>query len=442
MAKKSRSSKLLKSKVNPLTPMRRFFFKLELLKQSSSETGDNSSSRSHPSVLGAPPQDEMINVNELSAVSSATLLSDRVRTSHSHPAPQARSQRACLAIQQHDQPFDAIVISTLPSYPFCCHEDLLTMSRAQLIGVAQLLNSRIPPVTRLKVGEDVSDADIRAWVEVLVGIKLAVPGAPKAVRCRPPVTNGEEDKEKFDFDAHVDAMPSPPTSPLSMRISRRQEKSLPLLSSPPRPLECLDEAEEDIFTSKRPLKRRKTQDATVQPDGVSMNLTPPPPPSSHRTSRPLAFNDGSPTPPRVLRSHSLKLTSAANSDGTDAGPFTIDASFVNTKPRYRSVSRSAKNIKGKDNISIRGSITVPAATKFSQHRPQDSSFLPVEFRSRASSSSALSISSIESNNSGSILHCDEDIGGTSEDEKQTSIVVGMMGVQGRLDWVDMTDLNI
>ncbi|KIJ95936.1 hypothetical protein K443DRAFT_312900 [Laccaria amethystina LaAM-08-1] len=442
MAKKSRSSKPLKSKVGPLTPMRRFFFKLELLKQSSSsETGDSSSSRSHPFILGAPLQDEMINVNELSAVSSATLSSDRVRTSHSHPAPQTRIQRACLAIQQHDQPFDAIVISTLPSYPFCCHEDLLTMTRAQLIGVAQLLNSRIPPVTRLKVEEDVSDADIRAWVEILVGIKFAVPGAPKAVRCRPPVTNGEEDKEKFDLDANVDAMPSPPTSPLSMRISRRQEKSLPLLSSPPRPLECLDEAEEDIFTSNRPLKRRKIQDAAVQCD-VSMSLTPPPPLSSHRTSRPLVFNDGSPTPPRVLRSHSLKLAKATNSDGMDAGTFTIDTSFVNTKPRYRTVSRSAKDTKGKDNVSMRQSITVPAATTFAQHRPQDSSFLSVESRSQASSSSALSISSVESDDSGSILDCDEGVGRTSEDEKQTSIVVGMMGVQGRLDWVDMTDLNI
>lgn len=405
--------------------MRRFFFKLELLKQSSSsETGDNSSSRSHPSVLVAPPQYKMINVNELPVFSSATLSSDCTRTSHSHPAPQTRSQRARLAIQQHDQPFDAIVISTLPSYPFCCHEDLLTMSRAQLIGVAQLLNSRVPPVTRLKVGEDVSDADIRAWVEVLVGIKLAVPGAPKAVRCRPPVTNGEEDKGTFDFDAHVDAMPSPPTSPLSMRISRRQEKTLPLLSSPPRLLECLDEADEEIFTSKPPLKRRKTQNAKVQPDDVSMSLTPPQPPSSHRTSRPLAFNDGSPTPRRVLRSHSLKLAKAANSDGMDSGPFTIDACFVNTKPRYRSVSRSAKNIKGKhNNISMRRSITVPAATNFDQYRPQDSSFLSAESRSRASSSSALSVSSIKSNYSGSVLDCDEGgIGGTSEN------VAGMMGM--------------
>ncbi|EDR04174.1 uncharacterized protein LACBIDRAFT_304804 [Laccaria bicolor S238N-H82] len=400
--------------------MRRFFFKLELLRQSSSSgTGENRSSRIYPSVLRSLPQDEMINVNPFPAVSSATLSSDCASTSHSHPASQTQSQRACLAIQQHDQPFDAIVISTLPSYPFCCHEDLLTMSRAQLIGVAQLLNSRIPPVTRLRVEEDVSDADIRAWVEVLVGIKLSVPGAPKAVRCRPLVTNGEEDNETFDFDAHVDAMPSPPTSPLSMRISRRQEKLLPLLSSPPRPLECLDEAEENIFTSKRPLKRRKTQDATVQPDDVSMSLTPPPPPSSHRTSRPL---DGSPTPRRVLRSHSSKLAKAANN---------IDASFVNTKPRYRSASRSAKNIKGKDSTSMRRSITVPTATNFAQYRPQDSSFLSAESRSRASSSSALSVASIESTDSGSILDCDE--GGKSKDERQTSIVAGMMSMQGRLD---------
>ncbi|KAF8154430.1 hypothetical protein B0H34DRAFT_522944 [Crassisporium funariophilum] len=59
-----------------------------------------------------------------------------------------------------------------------------------------------------------------------------------------------------------DVLPSPPTSPLAMRVTRRQEKALPIMASPPRVLERLEEEEEDnlFFASYRPLKRRKTSE--------------------------------------------------------------------------------------------------------------------------------------------------------------------------------------
>ncbi|KAF8871134.1 hypothetical protein CPB84DRAFT_1624396, partial [Gymnopilus junonius] len=76
-----------------------------------------------------------------------------------------------LAIQQHDQPLDAIVITTLPQYPFCCHEDLLTMSRSQLVSVASLFNDHLPSSPSgsrlIDVSERTSDAHIRHCIEVL-----------------------------------------------------------------------------------------------------------------------------------------------------------------------------------------------------------------------------------------------------------------------------------
>ncbi|KAF8960803.1 hypothetical protein BDZ97DRAFT_1665277, partial [Flammula alnicola] len=78
------------------------------------------------------------------------------------------TQRARLAIQQDDQPLDAIVVTTLPCYPFCCHEDLLMMTRHQLIEVAALFNAHLPCAMQIEVSETVTDAHIRHCIETLV----------------------------------------------------------------------------------------------------------------------------------------------------------------------------------------------------------------------------------------------------------------------------------
>ncbi|KAH9956154.1 hypothetical protein BC827DRAFT_1099448, partial [Russula dissimulans] len=39
---------------------------------------------------------------------------------------------------------EVIVVSALAAAPFCCHADLLTMSAAQLIAVARVLNDALP----------------------------------------------------------------------------------------------------------------------------------------------------------------------------------------------------------------------------------------------------------------------------------------------------------
>ncbi|KAF9556861.1 hypothetical protein CPC08DRAFT_640935, partial [Agrocybe pediades] len=77
-------------------------------------------------------------------------------------------ERACLAIQHHDKPLDAVVITTLPRYPFCCHEDLLTMSRAQLVEAATLFNNYLPQNAQIDCSELATDANIRHCIETMV----------------------------------------------------------------------------------------------------------------------------------------------------------------------------------------------------------------------------------------------------------------------------------
>ncbi|KAF9481752.1 hypothetical protein BDN70DRAFT_777699, partial [Pholiota conissans] len=72
-----------------------------------------------------------------------------------------------VALQQNDEPFDAIVITTLPCYPFCCHEDLILMSRQQLVEVATIFNAHLPQVLKIEISDMVTDAHIRHCIEKL-----------------------------------------------------------------------------------------------------------------------------------------------------------------------------------------------------------------------------------------------------------------------------------
>ncbi|KAF6743463.1 hypothetical protein DFP72DRAFT_755866, partial [Ephemerocybe angulata] len=75
-----------------------------------------------------------------------------------------------VAIQQHDPALDAIVVTTLPEYPFYTHEDLLSMSRAELLSVARALNARLPAhgQSQIPVDGSVLESVVRARIEVLV----------------------------------------------------------------------------------------------------------------------------------------------------------------------------------------------------------------------------------------------------------------------------------
>ncbi|PPR07531.1 hypothetical protein CVT26_013556 [Gymnopilus dilepis] len=206
------------------------------------------------------------------------------RQAQAQAAPRAR-----VAIQQHDRPLDAIVITTLPSFPFCCHEDPLTMSREQLVRVAELFNDHLPSgsastaAQRIDTSEERSEAYIRHCIEVLCGIvPEEVPAAPKAVRSRAVVLDGsqaplqqphagvgnlwlrgrEMDALKPEGGLFL-ARSSPPTSPLAMRLPASRRRGIgmgPSLLSSPSGLERLEEEdydEGDVFDNHRALKRRK-----------------------------------------------------------------------------------------------------------------------------------------------------------------------------------------
>ncbi|KAH7929158.1 hypothetical protein BV22DRAFT_985621, partial [Leucogyrophana mollusca] len=73
-----------------------------------------------------------------------------------------------VALQNSDPATGAVIITSLPIPPFCCHEDLLTMSRLQLEGVALAMNARLPAALRIDVSECTPDIEIRRAIEVLV----------------------------------------------------------------------------------------------------------------------------------------------------------------------------------------------------------------------------------------------------------------------------------
>ncbi|KAF5369339.1 hypothetical protein D9758_002509 [Tetrapyrgos nigripes] len=69
-------------------------------------------------------------------------------------------------LQNHDASpeIDAIVITSLSILPFCCHEDLCSMSKSQLVSVAERLNERLPRAMRIEVGEGYSRSNAEANV--------------------------------------------------------------------------------------------------------------------------------------------------------------------------------------------------------------------------------------------------------------------------------------
>ena len=83
----------------------------------------------------------------------------------------ASAPTACIALQNEDPLEDAIVITALSVAPFCCHADLITMSRTQLLTVAAILNAKLPRALQIDVGPGCSDVAIRYAIELLVGLR-------------------------------------------------------------------------------------------------------------------------------------------------------------------------------------------------------------------------------------------------------------------------------
>ena len=98
-------------------------------------------------------------------------------TAQAHDAPRS-SHHACVALQNEDLTEDAVVITALNTIPFCCHADLVTMSRLQLLAVADILNAKLPLAMQIDTGSSRTDTWIRHSIEFLVGIRESMPDSP------------------------------------------------------------------------------------------------------------------------------------------------------------------------------------------------------------------------------------------------------------------------
>ncbi|KDR79386.1 hypothetical protein GALMADRAFT_223608 [Galerina marginata CBS 339.88] len=339
MIQTSESPQGLPSRV-PVTPMRRLLSKLEFTARPILALGKRNRELSYgPSTEGLCLLATAAETT-LAGLPETTLPSKSLEPDLSN-AQNKMTLRACLAIQQHDQPLDAIVVTTLPSYPFCCHEDLLTMPRDQLVEVATLFNSHLPHTTQIDLSESATDAHIRHCIESLVGIVPQTPGAPKAVKSR-----------RIAPQHHRSLLP--PSSPLAMRLSRR--RGLSHISSPSGLLERLEEEDEgDFFTDLRVPKRRKVSESATAPirfsyerDNMDVDF------ASSRSSSFSASFDVSFSP---VNTWSSDLDMAASSPLQNRGPtsFTFDAGPSSLKQdggflgsRSRSRLNSSRGTASKD----------------------------------------------------------------------------------------------
>ena len=242
----------------------------------------------------------------------------------SSPAP-AFARSPSVALQNEDgDVHGTIIISTLDSIPFCCHEDLLTMDSQQLHATTQALNAKLPCALRINLNPSLTDAFIRNAIELIVGIKRTVPPAPKAIKSG---LTASAETEKSDV--------SPPTSPLARKGRPGGMRMLP------RRLESL--AEEDTITMAEDRVKRRL---SIQEDVANKRRRLPPrasapvrrtksarvstrKPGPNPSRRVPTSQISPPRSSRVLRSHSQKLP-------REMRQMNIDTAFVTIqRPRYR-----------------------------------------------------------------------------------------------------------
>lgn len=326
---------------NPFTPVRKLFLKLDRFLKPSLVLGkrqreEDPAEYSDP-IVHTPPE---------SVPDSSPLPADSSYTSDHGPLSPER-----VALQNEDRVEDAIIITALDTVPFCCHEDLITMSRGQLVQVASEINAKLPAVMRIDVTHRRPDSFIRNSIEMTVGIRSNdAPPAPKADR------RLSEDGLGMSTGAlsnHLGIGLTPPSSPLA-RCGRPSD-FYPSLT--PRLARLVEEDEEVAMAMvvDRPMKRRRVSeesDHTIgEPTMIKVDedmdadmdfaFTSTPLPRPYR-SRSLHVAHGSPTPKRVLRSHSTKLPD-------EMKRMKIDTTFVTTtRPKYRYKNNREKGNPRKD----------------------------------------------------------------------------------------------
>lgn len=283
----------------------------------------------------------------------------------------------CIALQNEDHEEDAIVITALDIVPFCCHADLITMNRDQLVQVANTLNTKLPLAMQIDTSILRTESFIRKSIELLVGIRSA--GVPPQT----PTTNRSLSLSLSQLQPNPEASVSSvvPFSPgLPMPLRNRSNISASEFGGSPGLASLLEEDEEtQPEDSARPKKRRRTIHAS-----------------------PTA----SPTPPRryLLRSQSQRVAPLhiKSPEFSQKGRVSRSRSERLPFPRQASVHRNITITRGrgrdKFDCAIMTSTPKPAPrrsapAKTSRAQPEAESSISISSVSTVSSSSSGSLSS-------------------------------------------------
>ncbi|KAF8647434.1 hypothetical protein AX16_006711 [Volvariella volvacea WC 439] len=302
--------------------------------------------------------------------------------------PTTSPSKACLALQTEDKMEDAVIITALDAVPFCCHEDLLTMSREQLIRIASEMNAKLPKALEIDVSPIRSSSFIRNSIEVLVGLRAELPGAVKPTRTYAEVVASglggrevkgpDESLSVLGYDTSDSLMDiSPPLSPLTSRS--RAQLVMPTTGSPLEPMK--EEAESDEGNGdKMDVDEPEFSDQEEKSD-MSLEETRPPKKRKvygqklwNRSTTRFNISQESPTPlsaallarrngrfspaaysPSPLRMRKIPLSRSPNvlldEDRKNASPSTIDMAFVTTtRPRYRFKKTASLGLKGYEKL--------------------------------------------------------------------------------------------
>ncbi|ESK92496.1 hypothetical protein Moror_4444 [Moniliophthora roreri MCA 2997] len=329
---------------NPFTPMR----KLLLRSKRPCKTPYIGKRRRDLEATHDRPMDPVVPTPPFSlSIPNATSSSPFIPhpSQHVHyPSSDAPDPQTRVALQNDDDDEDAVVITTLDILPFCCHEDLVTMSRLELVSVACSLNSKLPAILQIDVSS--SDIFIRNSIEVLVGIRkgapMSPPPAPKANRSRERSLSfsgfsGVEDEDEDGGDLEQ--------LDLFWRMSPLAKHGKRTCGSPfgtPSKLARLVEEDEDaVMGDVRQPKRRKLSD---RHDDVEMENTP----TTTRFYGRATYQDSPAIRKRAIASHSQELRREMNM-------MRIAAPFATTeRPRYRTNSDILRFDEGRPSTPVRG----------------------------------------------------------------------------------------
>ena len=167
-----------------------------------------------------------------------------------------------IALQNIDFAEDAVVITALDTVPFCCHEDLLSMSRSQMVSAAQSLNQKLPFVLHIDTSDARSDSFIRNSIELVVGIRPQqepVQTPPSSATPRVVTSPYSPSRAVYSSPRAVTSPYSPTRSTISSPLPKRSRySSITMVMTPPLAILNEEEEAESSFLDDRPPKRRRT----------------------------------------------------------------------------------------------------------------------------------------------------------------------------------------